>query len=284
VDWSAVAADAAAGIQSDLVVALGPGKGWTNAWVQQAAVPGGWHQLPYWIIGMADTSGAYTTWLTQGIGNKQPFLIVTPDKRFPQGGTRAAQQAFQDPIRRADGVYFRNRPSGEDTPGAPSGLSWYDNFRFYDIRQNNGTGNWVLFARAENDMLGAEAALRLGRVAEATALIDRYRVPNGLPAVTGLTSATATVPGGSGCVPRVPVAGGGTTCGSLFEAMKYEKRIETAFTGYGAWFFDARGWGDLIRGTAIEWPVPYQETDARARPYYNNTRTATGAGTYAFVP
>jgi hypothetical protein len=283
VDWAAVYADATNGITADLVVALGPGKGWTNSWIQQAAVAGGWHQMPYWITGMADTSGAYATWLSQGLGNKQPFLIVTPDKRFPKGETRAAQQAFQDPIKAAPGVYFRNRPTGDDTPGAASGLSWYDNFRFYDVRQNSGTGNWVWFARAENDGLAAEAALRLGRVGDAIPLIDRTRVPNGLPSVAGLASQTATVPGGNACVPRVPVAGG-TACGSLFEAMKYEKRMETAFTGYGAWFLDSRRWGDLIRGTAIEWPAPYQETDARSRPYYNNTRSAAGAGTYAFVP
>ena len=66
--------------------------------------------------------------------------------------------------------------------------------------------------------------------------------------------------------------------------MKYDKRIETAFTGYAVWFLDSRRWGDLIKGTAIEWPAPYQETDARGRPYYNNTRSAAGAGTYAFVP
>ena len=283
-DWNAVYADATNGIQADLVIALGPGKGWTNAWVQQAAVPGGWHQMPYFIIGMADTSGAYATWLSQGIGNKQPFLIVTPDRRFPRGETRAAQQSFQDPIRRADGVYFRNRPTGEDTPGAISGLSWYDNFRFYDIRQNSGTGNWVIFARAENDMLAAEAALRLARPADAIPLINRYRTANNLPAIPATATATTAVPGGNACVPRVPVPGGGTRCGDVFEAMKYEKRIETAFTGYASWFLDGRGWGDLIRGTAIEWPVPYQETDARNRPYYNNLRASQGPGTYAFVP
>lgn len=286
VEWQAVYDDARNGIQQDLVVALGPGKGWTNAWIQQAAVSPGWHQMSYWIIGMADTSGAYQTWLSQSLGARQAFVIATPDRRFPQGTTRAAQQAFQDPIRRADTVvYFRNRPTGEDTPGHPSGPSFYDHFRFWDVRQNNGTGNWVLFARAENDLLGAEAAIRLGRVADAIPLIDRYRTRAGLPALAGrVTSATDPVPGGSSCVPRVPVPGGGTRCGDIFEAMKYEKRMETAFTGYGAWFLDGRGWGDLLRGTPLEWPVPFQETDARNRPFYSNARVQQGPGTYAFVP
>mgnify|MGYP003291237819 CR=1 FL=1 len=53
------------------------------------------------------------------------------------------------------------------------------------------------------------------------------------------------------------------------EAMKYEKRLETAYTTYGAWFFDSRGWGDLPVGTPLEWPVPFQELDARLLPLYN---------------
>ena len=286
VNWQAVYDDASQGIQADIIVALGPGKGWTASWLSQAAVSGGWHQMPYFVIGMADTTGGYDTWLGQAVGTKQPFLIRTPDARFPRGDTRAAQQAFQDPIRRATGVYFRNRPSGEDTPGAASGSSFYDNFRFYGIRQNNGSDNWNWFTRAESDGLAAEAAIRLGRFADAARLIDRTRVPNGLPSVAGLTALGQPVPGGSACVPRVPAPGTGaaTKCGDIFEAMKYEKRIEGAFTGYAMWFLDGRGWGDLLRGTPIEWPVPYQETDARNRPYYNNARVTTTAGTYAFVP
>lgn len=286
VNWQAVSDDATRGIQADLVVALGPGKGWTNAWPTQAAVSGGWHQMPYFVLGMADTSGAYAAWLGQPFGSKQPFLIRTPDARFPRGDTRAAQQSFQDPIRPATGVYFRNRPSGEDTPGAPSGLSFYDNFRFYGIRQNNGTDNWIWFTKVENDMLAAEAAIRLGRFSEAATLIDRSRVRNGLPSVAGLAALGQPVPGGSACVPNVPAPGSpaGTRCGDIFEAMKYEKRIEGAFTGYALFFLDARGWGDLVRGTALEWAVPYQETDARNRPYYSNSRVTTAAGTYGFVP
>jgi hypothetical protein len=69
VDWQAVYDDSRAGLQQDLIVALGPGKGWTNAWIQQAAVSPGWHQMAYWIIGMADTSGAYQTWLAQPLSS-----------------------------------------------------------------------------------------------------------------------------------------------------------------------------------------------------------------------
>jgi hypothetical protein len=47
------------------------------------------------------------------------------------------------------------------------------------------------------------------------------------------------------------------------EAMKYEKRMEEAYTNFGSWFLDGRGWGDLPQDTGTEWPVPYQDLLAR---------------------
>jgi len=68
--------------------------------------------------------------------------------------------------------------------------------------------------------------------------------------------------------------------------MKYEKRMETAFTGYGQWFFDSRGWGDLVENTALEWPVPYQEMDSRNQAFYAlggaGGKSAAPKGTYGF--
>jgi hypothetical protein len=96
---------------------------------------------------------------------------------------------------------------------------------------------------------------------------------------------TSQVPGGTACVPRVPDPATGfksTKCGTLFEALKWEKRMETAFMQYGAWYFDSRGWGDLAQGTPVEWPVPYQELQTRAQPIYNGTNQTTAVGTYGY--
>jgi hypothetical protein len=51
--------------------------------------------------------------------------------------------------------------------------------------------------------------------------------------------------------------------------MKWEKRLESAYTTYGAWYLDSRGWGDLPEGTPLSWPVPFQELDARKKPIYD---------------
>lgn len=280
-DWSAILADATNGITSDLNVVLSVSGGWTNGWIAQAAVSSGWHQITPFIFGMADTSRAYDTWLATPLMQRAPFLIKTPDLRFPSGETRAEQQAkvpTASPVIAPDTVlYIRNRPAGQDTPAEPWGTSYYDFVRFWRIRnRDGGSGPFPIMTVAEIDMLAAEAHLRAGSFATAAALIDKYRLQNNLRSVASVTNGVDPVPGGASCVPRVPVGPNftSTVCGNLWEAMKWEKRMETAFTGYGQWYLDSRGWGDLVLGTPLEWPVPYQELFARGLPSYRNERVA----------
>jgi hypothetical protein len=138
-------------------------------------------------------------------------------------------------------------------------------------------------SKTEIDMLAAEGYIRTGQLPQAVALIDASRVKNGLAPIGSVASATAPIGTGAGCVPRVPQppSFNSTACGNVLEAMKYEKRMETAYTGYMIWFTDSRGWGDLVATTPIEWPVPYQEMQARLQPFYNGLRAA-GVGTYGF--
>ena len=289
VDWEAVRADAAAGITSNIEVALDPSIGWSmGGSIVQLMLFQGWHQMPAFIIGMADTSGAYSSYLSVGITtvparNGATLLIRTPDKRFPKGDTRAAQQAFQSDVTPLSGVYFRNRPSGGDTGNNadPWSNSQYDHFRFRPVRDANGIGTWILLTAADVRLLRAEALMRLNRTAEAIPLINITRDSNNLASIPLTAASTDPVPGGNACVPKVPQPGVFTTavCGSVFEAMKWEKRMETALTGFASWFIDGRGWGDLPVGTGVSWPVPYQELDSRAKPLYNGV-IVSGASTY----
>ena len=290
VDWEAVRADAAAGITANINILLDPSIGWQNSDLTTLMQFLGWHQTPFFILGMADTTGAYGTYLSLPITgspsrNGAAFVIRTPDKRFPVGDTRAAQQAFQSDVTPLTGVYFRNRPSGQDTGNNadPWSNSQYDNFRYRPLRDANGIGSWTLMAATEIRMLQAEALIRLGRTAEAIPLINVTRTANNLAAIPTTAAATDPVPGGNACVPKVPQPGVFTTavCGSVFEALKWEKRMETQLTGYAQWYLDSRGWGDLPVGTSLSWPVPYQELDSRAKPLYSNTTTQiAGASTY----
>jgi hypothetical protein len=234
VNWSEVVNDAANGITANLQLMLDNNQGWGDAWLSQAAVFTGWSQMTPYMIGMADTSSGYANWLATDRGQRVQFLILTPDKRFPQGDTRAAQQTAS-PASNAvlPTVYFRNRPNGEDTPGDAWGNSMYDFVRYRHYRQNvpASTGPWHWMTKAENDMLRAEGLIRLGRATEAVPFINASRVANGLPAFPATATAADRAPiqpggGATSCVPRTPTgAGGALECGTLLEAMKYEKRI-----------------------------------------------------------
>lgn len=288
VAWQTVLADATNGITADFIVNANATTGWSGSVVSQLRVSSGWSQMTPFILGMADSTRGYDAWLAQPLQQRTAFLLRTADKRFPSGETRAAQQAVTGtgkggPVAGSI-LYFRNRPTGEDTPAEPWGTWFYDNWRFWAIGAAGQNGPFVVMSVTETDMLAAEGHIRGGTIASAAMLIDKSRVRAGLPALSGVvTSATQTVPGGNACVPRVPQAPGFTTtaCGTIFEAMKWEKRIETSFTGYAQWFVDARGWNDLVQGTALHWPVPYQELFARERPSYGSPDRAV-RGTYGF--
>ena len=290
-DWNAIIADATNGIKEDLVIAMNPGVGWDVSWVVQHYLFQSWHQMWQFMVGFADVSGGFDAWLAQPVADRGPFLVVTPDRRFPQGATRSEQQA-NSPAVPSGSLYFRNRPGAQDIAGISLAFSYYDFYRFQSFFNAQRVGNYPVMTRAEMRLLAAEGYIRTGQIALAGPLIDSSRVSKGgLPALgTSITDLTTPVPGGASCVPRVPQPPLFTSaaCGNIFEALKWEKRMETAFIGYGSWYFDSRGWGDLPQGTALHWPVPWQEMDARSTTsrFYDmpdvgkGTLPGAAAGTY----
>ncbi|MFL5499611.1 MAG: hypothetical protein ACJ79Q_00085 [Gemmatimonadaceae bacterium] len=296
VDWTKVRDDALGGITADLVIDLDPSKSWDYIWYVQHFLFDAWTQQSPIFAGMADSvrpandpaGPGYDAWLATPLNSRSAFLIKSADQRFPPGDTRAAQQtastvgALQTPSR--SNLYFRNRTS-PDPPGLPYTVSQYDWFRLQQLYQANRIGKFPMLQKAEVDLLAAEAYYRLGDLANAAAKINLTRVAKGnLPPLPAGMTATDQVPGGGACVPRVPDPATNFTsakCGTLFEALKWEKRMELAFMEYGAWYLDSRGWGDLAVGTPLEWPVPYQEMDTRSAPLYNSNTAAT-VGTYGY--
>jgi hypothetical protein len=288
-DWVKVIDDAENGIQANLMMNIGGSTGWLTGMETQRYQDPTWSQMSMMYMGMADVSGNYANFISQDYQHKNGFfLVITPDKRWPQGATRPAQntasiQATND----KSFPYIENRPLANDVTGDPWGVSFYTYNRWRYIRQNSNTGLFPAFMKAENDLLAAEGYIRTGNFAAAAAKIDLTRVANGgLPAVTGaVTSATQPVPGGSQCVPQVPQGNGTVACGNLMEAMKYEKRIETTYTGFGRFWIDSRGWGDLIEGTPLEFPVPYKEMQTRLEKFYllgPGFGSAAAKGVYGF--
>ena len=285
-DWNAIASDAENGLSSDLVVRIGTGTGWNfkNAFI---AVDVG-NQMPLFIWGFADVSGAYSAWVARPMSERGEFLVITPDLRWPNGSTRQEQTAASSQTGAYTVLpYITHAPNLLN--GEAWGISQYGFTRYGYIARAGGVGSTPDFLKTELDLLAAEGYLRTNRVAEAAARIDLSRVSRGgLPALSGIiTSLTQPVPGGTHCVPRVPQPPTFTTtaCGTILEALKYEKRIELAYLPLGAWFFDGRGWGDLVEDTPLEYPVPVTELDARNLAHYNlggGGFSSAKRGTYGF--
>lgn len=291
VNWDLAIADATRGVTDVVEATVGGSSGWSIGFQSsQMYVSAGWSQISPMYYGMADVSGQYDAWLARPLTTRTDFLIQSPDKRWSAGNTRALQQAASaaEPASYATMPYVRNRVTGQDVPGDPWGTSNYDYIRYKYIRNAGDNGKWPEFRPEEANLIAAEGYIRKNQFAQAAARIDISRVRAGLPALAGvITSATDVVPGGASCVPRVPVgpAFTSTACGTILEAMKYELRMELAHGRFGSWYFDGRGWGDLITGTAFQFPVPYQEMDSRGRPFYDLGGGGPGTaprGTYGF--
>jgi hypothetical protein len=287
VDWAAVNADVDNGIPADLVVTVGGTSGFAASFGANAMhADASWSQLPLFYWGFTDVSGNYDIWLNQQLDVRGILLLLSPDLRWPQGVSRAAQQAAS-PVRTSytQRPYVKNRSTG-DIFGDSWGSSQYGHYRYEYIQQAGGVGLFPEFLKVEFDLLGAEGLLRVNNVPAARARINITRIAQGLPLITS-DNPSDPVPGGANCVPRVPVAPNftSTACGNLLEALKYEKRMELAFNYLGSWYFDSRGWGDLVENTPVHFPVPFEEMSARGRPSYPLGGGGVGSarrGTYGF--
>jgi hypothetical protein len=284
VNWQAVVSDAEAGITADLIVNAGGNTGWGFGWQGQQSYVEGWQQLTMMILGAADQTGTnWDSWLALPKSNRPRFVLITPDKRWPQGATDVAQEAASPaPANHTSYPYIQNYSANSPLEAWASSNYRWQRFRYYNLGGN--AGPVPEFLKAEVDLLAAEGHIRLGNIAAAAAKIDLSRVRAGLPALSGVvTSATQLIPGPN-CVPRMVVGPdfNTTTCADIMEAMKYEKRMETGMQRYGAWFFDSRGWQNLYEGTPYQYPVAVDEIDARyqfeaAARYYN----VGGGGIYS---
>jgi hypothetical protein len=255
VDWSAVLSDVEAGLQGDHLMEMDWDAGWYNAILDYSTWPS-WHNLNYFIYGMADQSERYQEWLqvpfyekTHLLPDGRPVLIVTPDLRFPRGERVDAQRA-------AGGRYFRIASEAEegDTWKRPDRGSWrWSWYKAGPLSADYGSGGQLiqpLFRWAEMRLLQAEALFRLGNRAGAAAIVNETRTAAGL-------SPTDASGSNASCVPRLP----DRSCGDLWEMLKWEKRMETVWTGVAGanWWFDGRGWGDLWRNSPLQLPIPCEE-------------------------
>ena len=254
VDWNKVITRVDAGIKTDFAPTAQSLILWDDwkrlvARLRPTGRPTAFGRPAYDLIGPADSTNGYLNWVNTPLTSRVGFQLRTKDRRIQGAG-------------------------GPTTPGIYVGYNKNDIFtasrgtwrwsHYYYLRNGTSTtwesGPQVAMTVAEMDLLKAEALIRLGRAAEAVPLINKTRVANGqLPAVT-----VDGPPDEPGCVPR-KLNG---ACGSLWDALRYEKGIEGLGVSGVIRFLDERGWQQLIENTPLHLPVPGRELGVLKLPLY----------------
>jgi hypothetical protein len=244
VNWNTVLARANAGITTDFAPVAQVDILWDD-WKRLVArvrtgPPSDFGRPSYHMLGPADSANGFINWINTPLANRTAFQIRTKDRRIQGAGGPATP-----------GKYFGYNASNIFT--ASRGTWRYSHY--YYLRNGTGTswqtGPQLAVTVAEMDFIKAEALIRLNRAAEAVPLINKTRVANGqLPPVT-----IDGPPDEPGCVPRKFDG----TCGSLWDALRYEKGIEMIGTDAVVRFFDARGWQLLPDNSFTQLPVPGRE-------------------------
>jgi hypothetical protein len=268
-DWTNILGWIGNGITEDFApVSAGSEDIWWSWGAYYRVLPGAWSQVNNTVLGMADQSGGYQDWMAQGWGasDRNPFVIVTPDQRFPQGATLDAQateanRGIYIEVPHPDYSTFEAGIGGQR--GRPDRGTWrWSNYRDYRHDQLLLTqiGPLPHLTIPQMRLLAAEAHYRLGNLDEAA---DRINVTRADPNHAAL-NATNAAGLNTSCVPKLPDG----TCGDLWEMLKWEKRLETYHVNLGAWYFDGRRWGDLMQGTFLHLPVPGRELEVLEMPNY----------------
>lgn len=214
---------------------------------QRTTTPGDFARVDYMVVGPADLSDNFIKWYNAPWEQRNPFQIKTLDNRIGTGANKGSYIGYHVAT-----IFAADRGTGQ--------RSYY-----YFHRLGTGTswqsGAILAMSVAEMDLLKAEALIRLDRAAEAVPLINKTRVKNGgLPPVTidGAPGDPTT------CIPR-KLDG---SCGSLWDALRYEKRIEGIGIDAAVSFADMRGWGGLVVNTPLHFPIPGNELELLQRPRY----------------
>lgn len=262
VDWTQVVADVNASIAADWLITQDCHTGeFCNLGGNDALLyrlSPGWQMQDNWVAGMADTSGAYQAWVDTPLADKLPFIVHTPDTRWPQGPDEQTQLANP-------GEYYSMNSSSTRIWSRPDRGTWrwsyyYQTYEPFFTFALDGAGSIPFVKTEEMAALKAEAAYYGGDMQAVADFVNATRTLHGLLP----TDAAGTNPN---CVPRLPNG----SCGDLWEMFKWEKRLETQFAGplRVGWYFDGRGWGDLLEGTPLQFPVPYREMQLRQEPAYD---------------
>lgn len=254
VDWNEVIRRIDLGIKQDFAPVAQVDILWDDwkrlvARLRTAGRPSDFGRPSYWLIGAADSTNGFVNWVATPVENRVAFQMRTKDRRIQGAGGPTSPGTY---------VGYNNNNIFAASRGT------YRFSHYYFLRYGTGTtwqeGPQPAMLTSEMDLLKAEGLIRLNRAAEAVSLINRTRIANGqLPAVT-----INGPPDEAGCVPRKFNG----QCGSLWDALRHEKKMEGLGVSGVIAFFDARGWQSLPENSMVQLPMPGSELATLQRPNY----------------
>ena len=254
VNWTEVIRRVDAGTTTDFAPVAQPDILWDD-WKRliarvRSGPPSDFGRPSYWLLGPADSASGFVNWVATPLANRVAFQIKTKDRRI---------QGAAGPTVAGTYVGYNASNIGAVSRGTYRFSHYY--FKRYGTGTTWQSGPQPALTVTEMNLLKAEALIRLGRAPEAVPLINLTRVANGqLPPVT-----VDGPPDQVGCVPR-KLSG---ACGSLWDALRYEKGIEGLGMDGVTAFFDARGWQTLPQNTVLQLPIPGRELAVLQRSLYS---------------
>lgn len=276
VDWERVIMHVDNGITTDFAPRATPDivtSSYKNrASRQRTTTPGDFMRVDYMIVGPADQGGGFQEWYATPWSDRTPFIMQSVQDRRIISSPEAPCTSKTTEVLSVEGSYMGCHLSTVFAESRGTGQRSY----YYYHRLGRGTawesGPLVIMTVAEMNLLKAEGLIRLGRAEEAVPLINLTRVANG-----GLPPVTVAGAPGPNCTPRKTSG----DCGSLWDALRYEKRMEGIGVDAAVAHADARGWGTLVEGTPVHFPIPGNELELLGLPMYS---TGGGAGGSAPTP
>lgn len=279
VDWARVQYHAERGLDFDFGPMLESGEITANGFTQRVYLNINnpvVYRIGQRVVGMADVSGNFQDWLASDLDQRRGFLVESPDLRF-QGPWDEEAEAY------ANGSYVRGNLNSNVNPDIGPYLESFYGYHRRQMLDGNAwnTGFHAIATADENRLLLAEAYLRQDQHQMAADLINESRtrpvtLPTGEVLDNTLPPVTASgVPQSQDCVPRARFGAAPLgDCGTLEDALLYERIIELMDIDPLRGWADFRGFGFLPEGQAYHMPVPGRYIVGMALPIY----TFGGAG------
>ena len=298
-DWDAVLYHASRGVRSDFWVQA-TADGAVDSYYKRYTENSLRFRIDNELVGPADSSGQFQSWASAPLASRNAIVVRTRDRRIHGVDSITAgvvtRAGHRNPGSLIRPVIHASNCTATQLAGQPgtnsvtcfrpsqefstvSGQSYmFSNYMGYRYGAAGPdlwfSGRLTTTNAKEMEFLKAEAHYHKGNKAETVRIINEQGRTKSFAEKGGELSGVtldgplqATAEDRQACVPKRKDG----TCGDLFDALKYEKRLELYGLEAIIPYADARGWGLMVEGSICNLAIPNRETDAIGRADLNYT-------------